>query len=184
MEEIMSKHILRLFVLIGVSLAIIAAVPGSSSEVVYFSGFADEVTIEPGQVGVYRFAWVNCSYGLSFDWINGTNQRYVVTKGDKELVNLSTEKDLKKGDWSDPYIVSYNLGGMPIEEHCAFPAENVWRIDWTHRDLRFDKPGTYHMEVLVETTQTMIDGFAALSELDVYEPQIFHNKTITITVQD
>jgi len=180
----MIKKLVGIAALLLLTVLLTASSPQNNREVVYFNHHDDVVSIQVGEVAIFKWNWINCTYGLSFDWIRATEQSYEVTKDGRPHASISETGDSGQSHWSDPSPTTDEFDGRPTQEWCAFPADSAWRVEWTHPRLYFSAPGTYEVSAHMETTDTLIDGFAYFDpHLDVYEPNVWFDKTVTVIVE-
>jgi hypothetical protein len=172
------KYVVAASLFVALTIALSGVALAAKEEVRIRPGVDDNVTIGPGQVAYIGWGWLNCSRGLTEDWIRATDQHYVLMFEGQVVQEISAEQATKL--WGTPQV------SKSSPEKCVWPARNTWEAWWKSGHLRLVQPGTYQLQVYMAITEPLIDGFDILKprrEADWYEG-VFWSRRITIIVKE
>jgi hypothetical protein len=170
----MSKKLFYIFIALSIMTSVLTAANNlEKKEPVYFGPNAGEITIGPKQTAVIRFGWVNCSKGLTQDWIDHSVFKLMLYKDEILLTTVSTENGY--WIWENP---------VPGDQ-CLHGNESV-TARWHYELLELKDPGTYNLYIQRETTVPMIDGwdYDADGFPDIFPAQSWGERWVTIQVSD
>jgi len=170
----MSKKLFYIFIALSImTSALVAANNIEKKDLVYFGPGAGEITIGPKQTAVVRFGWVNCSKGLTQDWIDHSVFKLMLYKEGVLLTTVSTENGY--WIWENP------VAG----DQCLHGNESI-TARWHYELLELKDPGVYNLQIQRETTVPMIDGWDYDGDglPDVFPAMNWGERWVTINVLD
>jgi hypothetical protein len=173
-EVTMPKKLFYIFIALSIMTSVLTAANNfEKKDLVYFGPGAGEITIGPKQTAVIRYGWVNCSKGLTQDWIDHSVFKLTLYKEGVLLTTVSMEKGY--WIWEDP---------TPGDQ-CLHGNESIV-ARWHYALVELKDPGTYNLQVHRETTVPMIDGwdYDADGLPDIFPAQVWSEHWVTIHVLD
>lgn len=141
------KRAVLIIIAVIISSTMISSRPMKKKEEVRIRPGIEEVTIGPDQDGYLMMGYVNCSYGISLDWIAATEQQYLLYK-DGVLIQEINSEDAR---WDEPYPD----GDWP---ECIYGDGTGWYTYWRFDRLKLQKPGDYTLVSYFSINTHLTDG--------------------------